>query len=97
MGNRDLLTPDEIEPRLAQLNGWTVEGKELVRSFDFRDFMGPVGFVNRIAAAAEELNHHPDLEVGWGKVVVRLSTHSSGGITQLDFALATAIDGLADV
>ncbi|MEA2647144.1 MAG: 4a-hydroxytetrahydrobiopterin dehydratase [Chloroflexota bacterium] len=97
MANRDLLTAEEIAPRMAQLNGWKVEGKELVRRFDFRDFLGPVGFVNRIAAVAEEMNHHPDLEVGWGRVVVRLSTHSSNGLTALDFALATAIDGVADV
>jgi 4a-hydroxytetrahydrobiopterin dehydratase len=97
MSQRDLLTPEEIEPRLAQLNGWSVVGNELERTFDFRDFMGPVGFVNRIAVVAEELNHHPDLEVGWGKVVVRLSTHSAGGVTQMDFTLANAIDGLADI
>lgn len=89
------LSDEEIEARVTTLGGWERAGDALCREFRFPNFVGSVDFVNRITPVAEELNHHPDLEISWGTVVVRLSTHSEGGITEGDFDLATRIDALA--
>ena len=90
-----VLSDDEIRERLAGLEGWEREGDALRRQFKFDDFKGSVDFVNRITEPAEEMNHHPDLAISWNKVTVSLSTHSQGGITENDFALAERIDSLA--
>ena len=89
------LSDDEIERRLADAADWTREGDALSRQFKFDDFKGSVDFVNRITPAAEEMNHHPDLEISWNTVTVSLSTHSEGGITESDFELAGRIDAQA--
>ena len=89
------LTDEEIEARLSGLDGWERDGDAITRTFKFKDFVGSVNFVNRITPIAEEINHHPDLEISWNTVVVSLSTHSQGGITENDFDLATRIDGVA--
>lgn len=89
------LSDEEIEARLSGLGGWERAGAALSREFEFANFVGSVEFINRITPVAEELNHHPDLEISWNKVLVKLSTHSEGGITEADFDLATRIDGLA--
>jgi 4a-hydroxytetrahydrobiopterin dehydratase len=92
----EVLTPDQIQQRLGELPGWRVEGASLVRVFEFPGgFMGSIGFVNRLAEAAEAADHHPDLAISWNRVTVTLSTHSKGGITENDFALATEADRLA--
>jgi 4a-hydroxytetrahydrobiopterin dehydratase len=87
-----VLSDDEIRDRLAGLEGWERDGDALRKQFDRGDFKGSVVFVNSITPAAEEMNHHPDLEISWSKVTVRLSTHSQGGITENDFELAGRID-----
>jgi 4a-hydroxytetrahydrobiopterin dehydratase len=89
------LDNDEIESRLAQLDGWAREGDAISKSFDRGDFMGSVALVNAIAPVAEEMNHHPDLDISWSKVGVTLTTHSAGGLTEGDFELAKKIDALA--
>ncbi len=92
-----LLTSLEIETALYQLTGWTVEGRELVKTFKFNSYLSGIDFVSRLAHAAEAMNHHPDLFVGWRKVTVQLSTHSAGGLTLLDLDLARRADAaLAD-
>ena len=88
------LSDEEIEERLAGLDGWEREGDAIERTFELRDFKGSVDFVNRLTPAAEEMNHHPDLEISWNKVTVSLSTHSEGGLTANDFELAGKIDAL---
>ena len=85
----------EIEERLEALEGWSREGDAVVKKFDCGDFAGSVELVNRVAPLAEEMNHHPDLEISWSEVTVRLSTHSAGGLTAADFELARRIDALA--
>ena len=74
--------------------GWVRRGNQLTRSFEFADFPAAIAFVNRIAAAAESMNHHPDIDIRWNKVTLVLSTHSAGGLTANDFNLAQAIDEL---
>ena len=90
-----VLTSDEVEARLDNLDGWAREGDAITRQFEFKDFVGSVDFVNRITPLAEEMNHHPDLAISWNKVTVTLSTHSEGGLTENDFVLASKIDGAA--
>lgn len=89
------LSDEDIEARLRPLPGWERSGDSITRTFKFDDFVASVEFVTRITPAAEEMNHHPDLAISWNKVTVSLSTHSQGGLTENDFALATQIDALA--
>ena len=88
------LSDDEINDRLQGLDGWERSGDAITKDFDNGDFKGSVDFVNRLTPAAEEMEHHPDLEISWKTVTVTLSTHSEGGLTGADFALAGKIDAL---
>jgi 4a-hydroxytetrahydrobiopterin dehydratase len=90
-----LLSDEEIELRLGELEDWRREGDAIRKEFKLDDFKGSVDFVNRLTPKAEEMNHHPDLCISWNKVEISLSTHSEGGITENDFALAREIDGVA--
>ncbi|HEY6316610.1 MAG TPA: 4a-hydroxytetrahydrobiopterin dehydratase [Acidimicrobiia bacterium] len=89
------LPDDEVTARLARLPGWARVGDEIERTYELASFPVAVAFVDRIADAAEAANHHPDLDIRYRTVRVALSTHSEGGITDKDFALATQVDGLA--
>jgi 4a-hydroxytetrahydrobiopterin dehydratase len=84
----------EIEARLAEHPGWERVGDSIVKRFERGDFVGSVNFVNSLVGPAEEMNHHPDLEISWDTVEVSLSTHSEGGVTAADFELAAKIDAL---
>jgi 4a-hydroxytetrahydrobiopterin dehydratase len=89
------LTDGEIAARLEG-SDWRREEDTLVRDWRFADFAGAIAFVERVAEAAETANHHPDILVhGWSKVRLTLSTHSEGGITGADFALAIRLDAIA--
>ena len=90
-----LLSDEEIEDRLGAVEGWSRDGDAIVREFERGDFVGSVRFVDALVGPAEELGHHPDLEVSWATVTVRISTHSEGGLTATDFELAARIDALA--
>ena len=89
------LSDEEIEERLSGLDGWEREGDAIRRTFELDDFKGSVDFVNRLTAEAEEMNHHPDLEISWNKVTVSVTTHSEGGLTGNDFELAGRLSRLA--
>jgi 4a-hydroxytetrahydrobiopterin dehydratase len=96
---RALGTPlknEEVDQALTSLKGWSRDGKELVRSFEFDGFSAAIKFVNRIAQLAEEANHHPDILINYNKVKLTLSSHDSGGITQRDVRMATAINGISN-
>ena len=88
------LSDTEIDERLASIEGWERSGDAIVKRFDNGDFKGSVDFVNRLTPEAEEMNHHPDLEISWKTVTVTISTHSEGGLTDNDFELARRIDAL---
>jgi 4a-hydroxytetrahydrobiopterin dehydratase len=88
------LSDTEIEERLEGLDGWEHVGDAIVKEFENGDFKGSVDLVNRITPEAEELNHHPDLEISWSTVKVTITTHSEGGLTEGDFELARRIDAL---
>jgi 4a-hydroxytetrahydrobiopterin dehydratase len=90
----EILGDDEITSRLRPL-AWEREGDEIVREWRFEDFAGAIAFVNRVAEAAEEANHHPDIFLhGWNKVKLALTNHSAGGLTEADFAVAARFDEL---
>ena len=92
-GGTPPLTPAQIAPLLAQLEGWTVEGnKKLEKSYRFKNFVQAVEFVNALTQVAEQEGHHPDLYVRWGEVRVYLWTHKIDGLTESDFFMAAKID-----
>jgi len=88
------LSEAEIKKELGALKGWELAGKEIRKKFDKKDFVRAMGFVNSVALLAEKANHHPDIDIRWNAVTLTLSTHSAGGLTDKDFSLARAIDGL---
>ena len=90
-----LLTQEEIDRALAGLEGWRRDGDSLVRAVEAESLRAGIELVRRVADAAEEADHHPDIDIRWRTVTFRLSTHSEGGLTGNDVALATTIDRLA--
>lgn len=88
------LTPEQIAAHIGS-GPWRLQEGALVRDLELPDFAGVIALVNRIADAAEAANHHPDMLVhGWNGLRLTLSTHSAGGVTDADLALADAIDAL---
>ncbi|MHB8621005.1 MAG: 4a-hydroxytetrahydrobiopterin dehydratase [Chloroflexota bacterium] len=85
----------DIQELLKLLDGWrVVDGKELAKSYAFKNFVEAVQFVNAITPVAEREGHHPDLLVGWGTVRVMLRTHAIDALSENDFILAAKIDQL---
>ena len=91
---RKKLSGEEIEKALNDLNGWKVAGKNLKKRFEFKNFSEALDFVNKVGAAAEERDHHPDINFGWGYAEFSITTHDRGGLTHNDFDLARKIDEL---
>ncbi|MHB1429917.1 MAG: 4a-hydroxytetrahydrobiopterin dehydratase [Rhodocyclaceae bacterium] len=89
-----MLNEQEITARLAALDGWTREGQAIVKTYRFANYHETMAFVNAGAWIAHRADHHPDLEVGYNRCVVRYSTHSAGGLTDKDFACAARLDAL---
>jgi len=88
------LDASEIAENLAQLDGWEGDADQIERAFEFTTFAAALVFVNRVAALAEAADHHPDIDIRYNKVRLALSTHSAGGVTGKDFALAAKIAAL---
>ena len=87
------LRPEQLQPLLAQLEGWRVEdAKKLVKSYKFKNFVEAVRFVNAITPIAEDQGHHPDLYVRWGEVRAYLWTHTIDGLSEKDFIMAAKLD-----
>jgi 4a-hydroxytetrahydrobiopterin dehydratase len=87
------LSAAQIRAGLVKIPEWRLEGDVLTRTFGFPDFVAAVGFVRRVARLAEAAGHHPDIDIRWNRVILRLTTHDAGGLTDRDFNLATACDG----
>lgn len=87
-----LLEPDEVAEQLTSLPGWSSDGASLHRSIEFASFPEAIAAVATLAIDAEEMDHHPDIDIRWRTVHLTLSTHSAGGITQLDIELAHRIE-----
>jgi 4a-hydroxytetrahydrobiopterin dehydratase len=90
-----LLNESEIAEGLKKLSGWERKGNEIEKVFKLRDFEEAVGFVNKVAVLAEKADHHPDILIQYKNVILTLSTHSKGGLTEKDFGLAKEIEGLS--
>jgi 4a-hydroxytetrahydrobiopterin dehydratase len=86
------LSHDDAERRLGEVPGWGIADGTLHREIEFRNFVDAFGFMTMVAIEAEKLNHHPDWSNSWNRVVIDLTSHSEGGITDLCFQLATAIN-----
>ncbi len=84
------LTADEVDERLPA--NWNREGDEIVRTYEFDDYLTGVAFVRDIAEIADEEFHHPDIIVGFRSVEVRLTNHEAGGITEIDLDMAEQFD-----
>jgi 4a-hydroxytetrahydrobiopterin dehydratase len=84
----------EARVRLRELNGWAIERDRLVKAFGFPDFSSALAFVNRVGEVAEAEDHHPDVALSRGRVVLSLWTHAAGGLTENDFILAAKCDRL---
>lgn len=82
----------DVTAGLAKLAGWTRSGDAIAKSFTFQTFADGIRFVDRVAAEADRLDHHPDIDVRWTTVTMTLSTHSEGGLTRKDLELAAVID-----
>ena len=92
MARPTALDDDQIATRLASLSGWEREGDEIVKTFELPTFPDAITFVTRLAERAEAANHHPDIDIRWRNVRIALTTHDAGGLTDLDFDLATEIE-----
>ena len=89
-----LVSNEEVEAFLEAHPGWRQSGDAITRTYELSDFNGSMGFVTRVALAAEKADHHPDIDIRWNKVTLTLSTHSEGGITTKDLDLADLCDTL---
>jgi 4a-hydroxytetrahydrobiopterin dehydratase len=90
------LTADDVRMLAGAIaRDWQIDGAEIRREFTFKTFNAAFGLATRIALLAESQNHHPELEVAWGRLVVRLTTHSVRGLSRNDFIMAARIDRLA--
>jgi len=93
--------PEVLEPAVVDIAlseraiEWRREGTELVKQVKRNGFAGALAFVNEVGALAEAANHHPDIDIRWDTVTLRLSTHSAGGLTEKDLALAAQVDALS--
>ncbi len=95
---RAILTPAEIDLALIKLNGWekSAAKPEIEKSFRFKNFVEAFGFMTKVALLAEKLDHHPEWSNVYRNLTIVLTTHDSGGVTELDVTLATHIESLLD-
>lgn len=90
----ELLTEDEIQAGLGRADGWQRAGSAITKVVKLSDFRAAMLYVGAVAYLAEAANHHPDIAISWNRVTLTLSTHSAGGLTGKDFALAERINAL---
>jgi len=92
MARPERLEEDRIVARLTTLPGWERHGDEIVKTFELPTFPDAITFVTRLAERAEAANHHPDIDIRWRSVRIALTTHDAGGLSDLDFDLASEIE-----
>jgi 4a-hydroxytetrahydrobiopterin dehydratase len=90
----ELLSEEEVEARLGEMEGWAREDRFIQRTFKFPAFLKAIEFINRVAELAEEADHHPDLYNVWRTVTLKFTTHDAGGLTKRDFNMASKINAL---
>lgn len=84
----------DIKVEFEKLKGWKLNDDSIEKKLKFKDFPSTIAFMVKVAFEAEKLNHHPEWSNNYNKLHIKLTTHDKGGLTKLDFALATKIDGL---
>ena len=87
------LSQADVDQRMKDLRGWTLQGDEIVKQYTFKNFPEAIAFVNRLAPKAEAADHHPDILISYKRVTLTYSTHSDGGLTIKDFEGAAMADG----
>lgn len=92
---RKKLSETEIKTALDGLNGWEIDGVNLKKRFEFKNFAEALAFVNQVGTIADRRDHHPDIFFGWGYAEFAITTHDTGGLTENDFDLAKEIEKLA--
>jgi 4a-hydroxytetrahydrobiopterin dehydratase len=90
------LAAEKVKKLLGSLKGWHSDGKEISRTFNFKNYHETMAFVNALAFISHREDHHPDLLVGYNKCVVKYSTHSVGGLSENDFICAAKVDALME-
>jgi len=91
-----LIAKTDINTMMKRIPEWETDKQSIERTFEFDDFNQAIDFVNAVAEISDEEDHHPDIDVRWNRVRLVLSTHSEGGLTDLDFRLAEKLDTLAE-
>lgn len=86
------LTSSQLEKSLQNLDNWQLKDEKIRKTYEFEDFVAAMGFVIEVAQLAEEVGHHPDIEIRYNKVVLSLTTHDEGGVTEKDVRLAREIE-----
>ena len=89
-----VLKESELKEALKNLPEWKFSSGAIRRDYQFKDFLQAMAFVNKVAQKAEAANHHPDIDIRYNKVVLALTSHDSGGVTQRDIRMAKEINGL---
>jgi 4a-hydroxytetrahydrobiopterin dehydratase len=89
-----LLSADQVRAELAATPGWELADGQITKTVTHRDFAAALRYVNAVGYLAEQANHHPDIEISWNKVTLTLVSHSAGGLTDNDFALARSLNAL---
>jgi 4a-hydroxytetrahydrobiopterin dehydratase len=89
------MTSAQIKIAVKAVPDWRRKGAVIARTYQFRDFVAAMNFVNAVAKLAEKAGHHPDIDIRWNKVALALTTHDQGGLTEKDFALAKKFDAAA--
>ena len=95
-GGAEALRPEEVKKYISEVPEWHADpdAAKIARNFKFKNFTEAMAFLNRVAAIAEEENHHPDMHAYYNKVTLELSTHAIGGLSENDFIVAAKIDAL---
>ena len=88
------LTAKQVSVHLEAVPNWSKRAQTILRTFEFEGFLESIDFVNRIARKAQKLNHHPDIDIRFNKVTLKLTTHDEGGLTEKDFSFAGQCDDI---
>ena len=91
---RERLSDVEIQRALGKLPGWARRGDTISKTYQFKTFPEGIAFVGKVAKAAEQADHHPDIDIRYTKVTIALSTHTAGGVTQMDLDLAGKVESM---
>jgi 4a-hydroxytetrahydrobiopterin dehydratase len=91
-----LIVQSQLQEMMKRIPEWEADGNAIERTFEFDDFDQTIDFVNEVAEIALEEEHHPDIDIRFNKVRIALSTHSEGGVTELDLRMAAKIDNLTE-